>query len=224
MNNCFLVRQLWISNGCMKKLSIFNVFTINFIFIINFSFVENSDRLNRFCSTVHLHPVLFNIIVIDRFLSYFSEYVNSHQLKSTLNMLREMKAYYDAKLAPRQCLIILMESREILKNLPRSLLSLLESFCHMTLTMQSTPGKGAFEISIFLFPSPSIDQSSLISSSYLIPLFFFPDSDTSLYVMNVTQIHGQPDPTDFRIFYRINWISRELRVSRSSYDPKADIL
>jgi hypothetical protein len=48
----------------------------------------------------------------------------------------------------------------------------------------------------------------------------FPNSDSSLYVMNVTQIHGQPDPTDFHIFYRINWIARELRVSRLSYGPK----
>jgi hypothetical protein len=114
---------------------------MDFLFIIYFSFVENYDRLNRLCSTIHLYPVLFEIIVIDKFLSYFPEDVNSHRFKSTLNMLREMKSYYDAKLSTRRCLIILMESREILSKLSRSLLNLLESFCHVTLAMQSTPGE-----------------------------------------------------------------------------------
>lgn len=85
--------------------------------------------------------MVFDLIIIDNILSYFPIDMTLHQLKYTLNMLLEMKDYYESKLLTRQCIIILTESKEILDGLPLNLKTVLESFCHVTMSMQSIKGK-----------------------------------------------------------------------------------
>jgi hypothetical protein len=105
------------------------------------SYVDRHERLNRLCSAMHLYPVKFDLLVVDQFLSYFPADVTEFQIKTTLNMLCEVKAYYDAQLAPQRCSIILTESEESLKTHPPSLLAILQSFCHVTVTMRPSAGE-----------------------------------------------------------------------------------
>jgi hypothetical protein len=108
------------------------------------SYVDSYERLNRLCSAIHLYPIIFDLLVIDRFLSYFPEDMTVTQLKYTLNLLCEAKAYYDARLAPRSCSILLTESETVLKAHPDSVsvLKTLQAFCHVTVTMHlMTMGK-----------------------------------------------------------------------------------